>query len=71
MKFRRIRNLREDADLTQTELGKKLNIPQRTYSYYENGERTIPLEVLIKIAEFHGVSVDYLLGLTDNPKRNK
>ena len=71
MEFKRIRDLREDADLTQSEIGEKLNLPQRTYAYYEKGERTIPPEVLIKIANFYGVSLDYLLELTDNPNRNK
>lgn len=65
MKFQRIRDLREDADLTQTEMGKAINLPQRTYAYYESGKRTIPPEVLIALATYHHVSVDYLLGLTD------
>lgn len=65
MKFKRIRDLREDADLTQSEMGKAINLPQRTYAYYESGERTIPPEVLISIADFHNVSVDYLLERTD------
>ena len=66
MRFQRIRDLREDADLTQTEMGKAINLPQRTYAYYESGERTIPPEVLIALAKFHKTSVDYILGLTDN-----
>lgn len=65
MKFQRIRDLREDADLTQTEMGKVINLPQRTYAYYESGERTIPPEILIELAKFHKTSVDYILGLTD------
>ena len=65
IKYDRIRNLREDADLTQAELGEQINVPQRTYAYYENGERMIPPQVLIALAKFHHVSVDYLLGLTD------
>lgn len=65
MKFKRIRDLREDNDLTQTELGKKLNIPQRTYAYYESGERTIPPEVLIALADFYGTTIDYILERTD------
>ena len=64
-KYERIRNLREDADLTQAELGKQINVPQRTYAYYESGERMIPPEVLIALARFHHVSVDYLLDLTN------
>ena len=64
-RYDRIRNLREDADLTQAELGKQINIPQRTYAYYESGERMIPPSVLIALAQFHHVSIDYLLGRTD------
>lgn len=64
-KYDRIRNLREDADLTQAELGEQINVPQRTYAYYENGERMIPPQVLVALALFHHVSVDYLLELTD------
>lgn len=64
-KYERIRNLREDSDLTQAELGKQINVPQRTYAYYESGERMIPPQTLIALARFHQVSVDYLLGLTD------
>ena len=63
--FRRIRDLREDADLTQTEMGKAINLPQRTYAYYESGERTIPPEVLIALAKYHNTTVDYILELTD------
>ena len=54
--------------MTQKELGEKLNIPQRTYAYYESGQRTIPPEVLIKLADFYDVSVDYILGRTNIPK---
>ena len=67
-KYDRIRNLREDADLTQAEVGEKINVPQRTYAYYESGERMIPPQVLIALAQLHHVSVDYLLGLTDQKK---
>jgi transcriptional regulator with XRE-family HTH domain len=69
--YRRIRDLREDKDLTQTQLAKEVNVSQRTYSYYENGERTIPPEVLIALAKFYNVSVDYILELSDNPILNK
>lgn len=64
-RYERIRNLREDSDLTQAELGRHINVPQRTYAYYESGERMIPPQVLIALAQFYHVSVDYLLGLTD------
>jgi transcriptional regulator with XRE-family HTH domain len=66
--YKRIKNLREDNDLTQSQVGEKINIPQRTYAYYESGERTIPPHVLISIAELYKTSVDYLLGLTDEKK---
>lgn len=66
MKFQRIRDLREDADLTQSEMGRALNLPQRTYAYYESGQRTVPPEVLTALADFHRVSVDYILGRKDD-----
>ena len=65
LKFERIRSLREDNDFSQAFVGSKINVPQRTYAYYETGERTIPPEVLIAIADFHKTSVDYLLGRTN------
>ena len=61
----RIRNLREDNDLTQNELSKYLNISQVAYSYYELGKRTIPLELLSKLADYYNTSIDYLLYRTD------
>ena len=64
-KYQRIRDLREDKDKSQREIGEAINVPQRTYAYYESGERMIPPRVLIALAAYHGVSVDYLLGLTD------
>lgn len=69
--YPRIRNLREDADLTQTKMGQILSCSQRVYSNYERGDIDIPTVTLTKIADFHNVSVDYLLGRTDNPKMNK
>lgn len=67
----RIRNLREDADMTQTEIAKVLNCSQRVYSNYERGDLDIPTEILIKLANFHDVSVDYILNRTDNKITNK
>ena len=64
----RIRDLREDADLTQSEIAKTLFIRQSTYSQYESGARQIPLPVLIALAHFYNTSTDYLLGLTDEKK---
>ena len=69
--YRRIRDLREDRDLTQKEMAKALNCSQQAYSNYELGQRDIPTDILIKISNFHKVSVDYLLGLTDDPQINK
>lgn len=69
--YKRFRDLREDRDLKQRQLADMLNCSQQVYSNYELGQRNIPTEVLIKLADFYGVSVDYLLGLTNNPKRNK
>lgn len=66
--YHRIRDLREDADLTQTEISKKLNISQRAYSHYENGTRDIPTNILIALADLHNVSIDYLLGRTNNSR---
>ena len=61
MIYKRIRDLREDKDLTQTEIARILNITQRTYSRYENDERQIPTEILSSLADFHHTSVDYLI----------
>ena len=69
--YKRIHDLREDRDLTQTDMGKVLSCSQRVYSNYERGDIDIPTTTLIKIADFHNVSVDFLLGRTDNPKLNK
>ncbi len=68
-KYERIRNLREDKDLTQKQIAEQLYVTQKTYSRYENGDHAIPTEILISISNIHGVSVDYILGLTNNPKR--
>lgn len=66
--YQKIRDLREDKDLTQTQIAKILNCSQRIYSNYERGEVDIPTQVLIKLVEFHGTSVDFLLGLTDEKR---
>ena len=65
MVYRRIKDLREDADMKQWVIAKMLNCTQQAYSLYELGERDIPTDVLIALAEFHKTNVDYLLGLTD------
>lgn len=66
MKYKRIRDLREDKDLTQREMGEILSCSQRVYSNYERGDLDIPTEILIKLADFHQVSIDYILNRTDN-----
>ena len=66
--YRRIRDLREDADLLQRDVARRLNCSQVCYSHYETGKRDIPTEVLIALAAFHRTSTDYLLGLTDVEK---
>ena len=63
--YRRIRDLREDRDMTQAQVGAALHISQRTYVYYESGQRMIPTSVLSALADLYHVSVDYLLGRTD------
>jgi len=63
--YSRIRELREDKDLTQTELAGILGMSQTGYSKYETGENDIPTGILIAIAKYYKTSVDYLLGLTD------
>lgn len=68
--YRRIRDLREDRDLNQTQVARILGMSQTGYSKYETGENDLPTSVLIKLAEFYGVSIDYILNQTDNPKRN-
>ena len=64
----RIRDLREDSDLTQKEIAEYLHIKQNTYSQYENGLRQLPIDVLIALAKYYHTSTDYLLGLTDERK---
>lgn len=66
MIYKRIRELREDKDLTQKQMGEILSCSQRVYSDYERGELDIPTEILIKLASYYNVSVDYILNRTDN-----
>ena len=63
--YRRIRDMREDADLLQKDIAQYLQCTQVCYSHYELGKRDIPTDVLIKLADFYGTSTDYLLGRTD------
>ena len=60
--------MREDHDLTQKQMGEILSCSQRVYSNYERGDIDIPTQILIKLADYHHVSADYLLGRTDNPE---
>ena len=71
MQYRRIRDLREDSDITQKEMSKILNCSQQVYSNYELGQRDIPTDILIKLSVYYKVSVDYILGISDNPKIQK
>ena len=66
--YERIRNLRVDANLTQEKVAQVLDIKQNTYSQYEIGVSRYPIEALIKLAKFYNTSIDYLVGLTDEPK---
>ena len=63
--YPRIRDLREDKAMSQTEMGKMLNMSQTGYSKYETGENDVPTSILIELAIYHNTSVDYLLNLTD------
>ena len=67
--YKRIRDLREDRDLNQTQVPKMLGMSQTGYSKYETGENDLPTEILIKLARFYGTSIDYILDQTDEPER--
>lgn len=69
--FKRLRDLREDRDLTQAQMAEMLKIHQTTYSDYEIGNLNVPIDVLIKLAKFYNTSIDYLAELTDNPNPYK
>lgn len=64
-KYERIRNLREDLDITQSQIGEYLHISQRSYAHYEAGTRDIPIEILIELADLYNVNLDYLVGRTN------
>ena len=70
MYFQRLRDLREDMDMNQTEIAKLLFTSQTVYSRYERGFQTIPVEHLIILADFYNVSVDYILGRTNKKELN-
>ena len=69
--YSRIRDLREDRDLNQTKIAEFLGMSQTGYSKYETGENDVPTAILLKLADYYDVSVDYILGRTNNPKINK
>lgn len=74
MKFKRIKDLREDHDKFQKDIAELLGISQQYYSEYENGNRTIPINHLITLAKYYNTSIDYIVGLSDeknNSKKNK
>ena len=69
--YPRLRDLREDADLTQEELVKQLGMHKTTYTNYEQGKREPPFELIIRLAKLYGVSIDYIAGLTAHPTPKK
>lgn len=69
MKYERIRNLREDRDWSQEYIASLLCISQRSFSHYENGERGLPIDILVKLADIYDTSTDYILNRTNNSKR--
>ena len=71
MKFKRLKDLREDHDLSQKQVAQVLGISQQYYSEYEKGNRTIPISHLITLAKYYGTSIDYIVGLSDNKNINK
>ena len=71
MVYKRIRDLREDHDLTQSVVAARLHCSQQVYSNYELGQRDIPTEILIKLSDLYNVSVDYILGISDVQTINK
>ena len=68
LKYERIRDMRVDRGLTQRQIAELLNVSQNTYSQYEIGVTRYPLDAVIKLAEYYNVSIDYLVGLSDNPE---
>lgn len=69
--YRRIREMREDHDMTQKDVAERLGMKQPQYFRYEQGFRDVPTDILIRLAEMYDVSIDYLLGRTNNPKMNQ
>lgn len=71
MQFKNLRGIREDNDIKQKDIAKYLNVSQNTYSQYETGVISLTAEILIKLADFYHVSIDYLLDRTNNPQIQK
>ena len=71
MQFKNLRGIREDRDIRQKDIAKILNVSQNTYSQYETGVISLTAEVLIQLSDYYGVSIDYLLDRTNNPKMQK
>ena len=71
MQFKNLRAIREDSDIKQKEIAAYLNVSQNTYSQYETGTISLTAEVLIKLADYYDVSIDYLLDRTENPNMQK
>lgn len=71
MQYKNLRGIREDRDIRQKEVAAYLNVSQNTYSQYETGVISLTAEVLVKLADYYGVSIDYLLDRTNNPKMQK
>lgn len=71
MQFKNLKALREDRDIRQKDIAQILNVSQNTYSQYETGVISLTAEVLIKLSEYYGVSIDYLLDRTNNTEINK
>ena len=69
--YQRLKDLREDADKTQEEIAKIVGTSQSYYAQYENGKRSIPFERMILLAKYYNVSLDYIAGLVDTPKKIK
>lgn len=69
MKFQRIQDLRIDSDLSQKQIGEILHISQRSYSHYKTGSRDIPVEMLIRLADYYNISLDYLVGRSDRKEK--
>ena len=67
--YQRLRDLREDSDKSQAEIAKIIGTSQSYYAQYENGKRTIPFDRMVTLAKYYNVSLDYLAGLTDTPKK--